>query len=86
LMQSIVFSLKPRRSSDDLQIWHVHPVKGDEAVVMVERDAAAAAHATPLRPSISRLLQLVEEERDRIIPAGPETLARLRELGHRLAS
>jgi hypothetical protein len=86
LSQPIVFLLKPTRADEALQIWHVQPAKHGDPFVVVERDENFLAHATALRPTLARLLRLVEEERDRLIPAGPDTLARLRELGHRLAS
>jgi hypothetical protein len=82
--EPIVLLFRPRRPGEAFEIWHVAPRPDGEASVIVEREDPAQGGCLtvgwPFGAPIARLTRLVEAEADRVLPAAPQTIKRLREL------
>lgn len=82
--EPIVLLFRPRRPGEAFEIWHVAPRPDGAASVIVEREDPAHGGCLtvgwPFGAPIARLTRLVEAEADRVLPAAPQTIKRLREL------
>jgi len=82
--QPIVLLFRPRKPGDAFEIWHVAPGSNGAAHVVVEREDPAHGGRLmvgwPFGAPIARLTQLVEAEADRVLPAAPQSIKKLREL------
>lgn len=84
MKQPIVLLFRPRKPGDAFEIWHVAPGADGAANVIVEREDPSRGGRTvvgwPFGAPIARLTRLVEAEADRVLPAAPQSVKRLREL------
>jgi len=81
---SIVFLLRPRRPGEAVEVWHVTPVDGGNARVVVEHDDAVhfarTVPAIPFTAPLARLARMVEEEGARLSSPPKEIAKRLRQM------